>query len=464
MKLSEKLKAISQILFGRQLPPKEPLPLIKGVGGGAKTKLFEEADHLNTYRRIIPRPTSARGYQAYEELSKELMDRLPAEEIRRIMVINNPAVSRIVNDMKKFVVSGYSLEPNAHPLFDLLFDNMANKNTSFTSVLGEFVYSLATDGAMFSELIITDEGEPRAIVARPAYTAQFRYADDADGEYSELGQYDKDAPDYFRSLAGDPTISYDVLFPETGNPYGRTVIDPGIYHLNMVRGFFMSFRQAISSIIWPNLLINVDRDKLHDYPVDEQNAIIKQITNEIKKEISKIEPGGLLTYGSEVQVGGMISGMNKTNLGAVMDCVDIMDREIIRALETEPVLFGRNEGLAESHVETQMINYGYFIRDIQKIINSTLTRYFNYILRANGNSEVAQFRLHFTLVEEYRRRAQVYQEEKNALKAGSDDMLTLVNATKAAEEAGYMTPEEATAHFQEQMDLRHKEDLFKTPR
>ena len=146
-----------------------------------------------------------------------------------------------------------------------------------------------------------------------------------------------------------------------------------------------------------------------------------------------------------------------------MDCVDIMDREIIRALETEPVLFGRNEGLAESHVATQMINYGYFIRDIQRIINGVLTDYFNIILRRNNSRELAQFTLHFSLFEEYIKRAEVYMKEKDALKAGSDDLKALVEAVQAAKEADLMDEQRAQEYFDSQLEMRDREDLFNRP-
>jgi len=460
MNILRRIRSASIVLFGSN---KVRTPLVKAIGGSANTRLFEDTNNLMGFRRIIPRPTSSPGYREYEELSKEVIDKLPAEEARRLMVINNPAVARVVNDIKKFTLAGYTLEPEGHPLFDVLFDNMRKKNRNFDTLLGEIVYSLAVDGAAFTELVIDDDGQPKNICSIPAYTAEFRYSRDEDGEFPELGQYNVDEEDYFKSLAGDETISYDPLFPETGNPYGRTIIDPGIYHLNMVRGFFQSFKQAIASIIWPNLLMTIDREQLGNMHHDDANEMVKSLTLEIKKEIEKLGPGGLLIYGSEVKVGDFISGMNRTNLGAVMDCVDIMDREIIRALETEPVLFGRNEGLAESHVDTQMINYGYFIRDVQRIINRVLTTYFNIILRRNNSREVANFKLDFALFEEHIKRAEVYMKEKEALKAGSDDLQTLVDAVAAAKQEGFMTEEKAQAYFDQQLEMREREDLFSKP-
>ena len=459
MKMLRRVRSASRVLFGRR----NPKNIVKAVGGRANTRLFDDSNTLTGFRRIIPRPTSSPGYREYEELSKEVIEKLPAEEARRLMVTNNPAVSRVVNDVKKFALPGWTLEPEGHPLFDVLFDNMRRKNRSFNTLLGEIAFSLAVDGASFTELVIESDGQPKNICCVPAYTAEFRYAQDEDGEYPELGQYDPDYDDYFKPLSFDETVSYEPLYPETGNPYGRNIIDPGLYHLNMVRGFFQSFRQAIASIIWPNLLINVDRNEISDMHPHEQNEFIRQVIVEIKKEVEKLEPGGLLTYGSEVKVGGFISGMNRTNLGAVMDCVDIMDREIIRALETEPVLFGRNEGLAESHVATQMINYGYFIRDVQTIINDVLSSYFNVILRRNNSSEVANFKLHFSLFEEHLKRAEVYMKEKEALKAGSDDLKALVEAVQSAREANLMDEQRAQQYFDQQIEMRDREDLFSKP-
>lgn len=440
----------------------------KTIGGGARTTRSTDLSVFEGFSRRIPRPSSGAGYESYEKLSTQLVLDLPGEETRRMFVTNNPSVSRVVNDAKKFGNPGWTLEPEGHPLFDVLFDNMKAKNRKFNTVINSFISSLIVDGAMFSELVIGNDGMPKNIKDLPAYTAVFKKEEDEDGEFEMLCQevldMEGDYEDGLKPLGGDPTISYDPLFPDADNPYGRTIIDPALYHLMMVKGFFQSYKHAVASIIWPNLLINIDRETLKDMPIEDQNKVVRDLVEQVSEEVKKLGPGGLLVFGSEVQVGDYISGMNKTNLGAVMDCVDIMDREVIRGLETEPVLFGRNEGLAETHVENQMINYGYFINNCQQIVNEVLTGYFNIILRVNGSNEAAQFRLHFSISEEYIRRAQVYKIEKEALEAGSKDLMTLVQAIEAAKQAGLMDETQAKEYFDAQMLLREREDLFRLPR
>lgn len=468
MGILKRFNRAGQALFGPEPLSHANKDSFKALGGAANTTRYAGETAFSGYTKRIPRKSSGAGYEAYEELSSSLLLDLPGEEVRRIMVRNNPSVSRVVNDAKKFANPGWSLEPEGHPLFDLLFDNMKKENRKFNTVINSFISSLIIDGAMFSELVVDKQGMPQKIKDVPAYTAVFKKGENEAGEYEQLcqevidhtGQYE----DNLKPVDGDPTISYDPLLPDTDDPYGRTILDPALYHLMMVKGFFQSYKHAVASIIWPNLLINIQREELADMPIEDQNKVVKDLVRQVTEEVKKLGPGGLLVFGSEVQVGDYISGMNKTNLGAVMDCVDIMDREVIRGLETEPVLFGRNEGLAETHVENQMINYGYFIANCQRIVNEVLTSYFNIILRVGGSSEAAQFRLHFSISEEYIRRASVYKIEKEALSAGSEDLLTLVGAVAAAKEAGLMDDAQAQMYFDTQMEMREREDLFRLPR
>ena len=450
-------------LFGRGKRRIEPVvssSSYKALGGAsARSRLFQE-DTFTGYHRRINRASVSTGYEAYERLSSNILNSYPAEEVRNIFVNNNPNVSRAINDFRKFMNPGWVLRPAANPLFSRLFDNMGVYNEDLNTLLNGLSDSMFKDGASFTELILNEKGDPRRILGIPAFTAVFERGESPDGDFSELGQDDIQEERNFRSFHGDPTIRYYPLLPEIGNPYGRLIMDSAIYHLMMVKGFFQSYKEAISSIIWPNLLISIDREQIAKMPPQEQARIISNIVDQVNTEINKLEPGGILTFGSEVQLGGYISGMNRTNLGAVTDCINIMNSEIMRALESESVLFGMTEGLAETHVTQQMRNYGYFIQNGQKILNRLFTHYFNLILFLNGSAEKAVFQLKFAIAEERLETAKVYQMEREALKTGAEDLEALVVGIEAAKLAGYFDEQQALEYFEDQMELRRTAELF----
>lgn len=442
--------------------PKEEVDkdVIKVIGGsGNRARLFQDRE-LTGYLRRIPRPSGSSGYEAYEKLSSTLMQNLPPEQLRNVFVNNNPNVSRALNDFRKFINPGWTLQPEGHPLFSRLFDNMGRHNEDINTLINSLSDSLYKDGASFTEIIFNDDNDPRRIVGIPAYTAEFIMSDGEDGEFEELGQYDPEAEDFFRSFHGDPTFKYYPLLPEVGNPYGRLIMDSAIYHLMMVKGFFQDYKDAISSIIWPNLLMSIDREQLAGMNQAQQSQIVQGLVEQVNTEIGKLEPGGILTFGSEVQISGYISGMNQTNLGAVTDCINIMNNEIMRALESESVLFGMTEGLAETHVTQQMRNYGYFINLGQGVLNKLFTHYFNLILTLNDQEANARFKLKFAIAEERLQAAKVYLAEREALKAESDDMLALVQGIESAKEFGYFDEQQAKEYFDEQIARRREVNLY----
>ena len=434
----------------------------KAIGSaGNRSTLFQNEffGGSGSYRRINRQGMSA-GYASYEKLSSDLLSSYAAEDVRNIFANSNPNVSRALNDFRKFVNPGWMLEPSTHPLFGALFDTMRGYNESLDGLLNSLSDSMFIHGACFTELVFDEDDNPRRIVAIPAYTAEFRVGESDDGDFSELGQYDVESEDYFKSFHGDPTIKYSPFLPEVGNPYGRLIMDSAIYHLLMVKGFFESYKTSIASIIWPNLLITVNRDELSNMPPAEQNRIIGEVIDQVSEEINKLEPGGVITFPSEVEIGGYISGMNRTNLGAVSDCINIMNNEIMRALESESVLFGMTEGLAETHVTQQMLNYGYFIRLAQGVLNDLFTGYFNLILRQKRAREFADFRLKFAIAEEKLQAARVYQMQREAFKTSSDDFESLVMGVAAAVERGIWTEERANEYFEGQMEMRREVDMF----
>ena len=461
----------SKSLFGRSVPSK-PISggyneivrggLGKRIGSlGNRPTLFQEDyfSGLGSYRRI-QRPSISVGYESYEKLSSDILGSYPAEEVRNIFANSNPNVSRAINDFRKFVNPGWVLQPAAHPLFNLLFDNMSRYDEDLDLLINGLSDSLFKDGAIFTELILSDILHPRRVIGIPAYTAEFRVGTSEDGEFPELGQYDRDSKDLFKSFYDDPTVKFFPFLPEIGNPYGRLIMDSAIYHLLMVKGFFQSYKEAIASIIWPNLLISVKREVLQNLPPADQNRIVSEIVAQVADDIGKLKPGGVVVYPDEVEIGGYISGMNRTNLGAVTDCINIMNNEIMRALESESVLFGMTEGLAETHVTQQMRNYGYFIRLAQGVINKVLTYYFNYILYVGDSRESADFRLKFAIAEEKLEAARVYQMQREAFKTSSEDFEALVMGISAAVERNLWTSDEANAYFASQMEMRKEVDLF----
>ena len=80
--------------------------------------------------------------------------------------------------------------------------------------------------------------------------------------------------------------------------------------------------------------------------------------------------------------------------------------------------------------------------------------------------KLQNFKLDFSLFEEYLKKIEVYLREKEALKAGSEDLKSLWGLGRCyrfGQEQNLMDDTEAKQYFDEQLAIRESRDVFNRP-
>ena len=218
------------------------------------------------------------------------------------------------------------------------------------------------------------------------------------------------------------------LYASANDPYGRSFVDSALFHLIMVVGFFKAYKDVLSALVWPNLLLNVDRKVLQEEVKDptKRQALVTSILAKLKEELRKLKPGSVLAYGSEVKVGGLMSGLNNANLGGVEDFINILQKEIIRGLETNQLLNALNDNVTETRARYEMADFAKLISHTQSTINEAVSRQFNLAFRLKGINETAIFTLNRSIYEEDRLNAEILKTVEDANKAGDDAKMSLL--------------------------------------
>ena len=149
-----------------------------------------------------------------------------------------------------------------------------------------------------------------------------------------------------------------------------------------------------------------------------------------------------------------MSGLNNANLGGVEDFINILQKEIIRGLETNQLLNALNDNVTETRARYEMADFAKLISHTQSTINEAISRQFNLAFRVNGINETAIFTLNRSIYEEDRLNAEILKTVEDANKAGDDAKMSLLGWLEKAVMDNRMTAPQANAYFQSELERR----------
>ena len=431
--------------------------------GGMISRLNPELDHAFTGFGYVHRRET--GVNTYSSLTEQELGTMPVHEIRKLMSRSAPSVSQALTNYQKYCNAGWTILPAEHPLINGLMDSLVQTDGGFSSFINGLLDSLFLHGACFFETVYDENMHPKRMVALDPYSAVFRRSENELGQYYELGQWQPfgsvsgtltGSGGSFKSLHDDPTIEYLPLYAEANDPYGRSFVDSALFHLIMVVGFFKAYKDVLASIVWPNLLLNVDRSVIREEVKDptRRMGLVDDILKGLKTALKDLKPGSVLAYGDEVKVGGILSGMNRANLGGVEDFINILQKEIIRGLETNQLLNALNDNVTETRARYEMADFAKLISHTQSTLNTAITRQLNLAFQVNGITETAVFRLNRSIYEEDRLNAEILRTVEQANQAADDSRLSLLAWLEKAVVDERLTDAEATEYFRTELDRR----------
>ena len=476
-----------------KLFPKQQSSSNKRGVGGAVAKKTDSGSFSNYFGSIIARVKLTRTFQ---DLTEEVINTLPDNKVRELIRRASPIVAKAIADYADAMASGWVLwadrtlgqkeDTPAQRLLDDFISLLEREQGGLEQIIAETARGMFTHGGIFWELVIDEDGRtPIGLKVLDPSTAKFQRATDPKlGEIYELGQdipFDEPgnprrrAPGSlvstnpgsfsFVSFHDDPTIQYRAIQGDANDPYGTPILDPAVFHVNMMAGFFSAFKDAITGHIWPNLLITIDEEKFRNSAGDDLNAeqLQKKLDAALKNiedNVQALKAGDALIQPDSVKMGGQVTGNNKAPLGSLKDIQDVIRRELIIAVQSQPIFMGSNEAIAETHAVEQRKAHAQLIRRGQKAINGLMTEFLNLILMLNNYPPLAEFKLTYVNTADYKDQAMTYREFRDGLLKGSEDMIKLVEALQAAVEAQFMTPEEAKETFDHELEIRRQVDIL----
>ena len=461
-------------LFGR----KRPVSIgMKGVGRAEARLLEQNLNPIFSFRRDeIKRPD---GAITSKEISLEEIFKKKPSERREVIINHSPIVSKAASDYVKYTnpnwtfTTDYTAEdPENAPgmdIFRTFTERIEDYYGNWDHIFDSGSRSAFTHGAWFYELVIDADGRtPSDWRTLDPLTAVYRRSrrEDTGADYFELGQYEEGFfgnVNKWISFADDPTVQYIPAQPNVTNPYGDQILAPAVTTAVMKTKFMRDFNGFLENLAQPSLVAKIITETFRDSHsgLDDQEFAQKQkeLSTEIIEHVTTARGSKIYTFSDYVELEPLISGLNQSSIGSLKEVIDVLERDVIRACQSQPILMGRNEAVSETHATLQLIDYGTAIRKHSAPRARSITRSWNYILELNGLPPLAKFEFGFIIAEEFRKKADTYKLVQEALNLKEDGITKVLANIDTAIAMELLTPEEGANMLAEERTRRADDEL-----
>lgn len=346
------------------------------------------------------------------DLDDSTFDAISPEGLVTYLLDLSPELSRALWDFLRFTNPGFeikALDPDSEEeeivhtegqdlLDEFVWGTLRRLYGSTDVVINRLFTQTYTRGAVFTELVLDDNGEEMVDLATPdPHAARFkRVSDPVRGQIWQLGQYQNGQ---WVDLSQFETIHYVPVDPMPGDPYGRAPVQPAVFAGMFILGLLHDIRRVIAQQGYPRYDISIDSERLEaampaDVRSDEEKkrewvgAIIDAVTD----VYSNLQPDDAYIHVDWVEVNGPKGAVDSSSLRGIDPIMTMLERMIVRALKTMPLSMGINEATSETHANRQWEIQVAGIKSIQHLVENTLEDLLRVGLEAAGVQADVQVR------------------------------------------------------------------------
>ena len=404
--------------YGNPMSHQQPSANTYAMGAGQAT-IDGPIDEVAPLGYIAP-PRSPWETWEFKELDEDNLSRYSIDQILDILVSVSPEVNVALWHTNRFVNPYFWLEfenpedQQAIEAMDRMMEMFTNYYGGFDTLTSQSVAGLFTRGSAFEEMVFAPiQGgllEPVDLLVRDPYWVRFEKQNDPRrGRVWHYGQWINHS---FKSFQDDPTILYLPLDPFPGPFYGRSMIGSAVFCVVFMIGLLRDIRRVVANQGYPRLDISVDLATLkpiHDElkKADEKTpdflSWAQDQINNIIALYNKLKPHQAFVHTTETTVNPHQGALSGQGLSLLDEIMRLLERQVVRAMKTVPLLQGSNESLAESQADAQWVVYTESIRSLQRTIAMIRSMLFTYGLRMQGINN--RCKLHYGELNEMQRKS-----------------------------------------------------------
>lgn len=393
-------------LFGfeiNRIRPKETRP--PRFPRGARARLSRDDPTAGRFANFFEsRPENLTTWiiSNYDEQTLSCFD---PDELITMMSDISPEISRAVWDFLRFcnpgweavALSGDEQSEAGQAALDAMVARLDDYYGAADTQINRLFFAGLLRGAMLAEMVLDEAGREFVDLATPdpLYIRFRKIQDEERGDIWQMGQW---VDGTFTPLEVE-TIRYIPIDPLPGKPYGRSVIGPAIFSALFLISLLHDLKRVVQQQGYPRIDLSIDTERLMAImPEDistgseEFGAWVQDTINEIANVYEQLEPEDAYVHLDTISINRPVGTLDASSLGQIDSLVRTLERMIVRAVKSIPLLFGSNESTTETHANRQWEIHVAGIKSIQHYAESMLSRLFTLALQAQGIPATVEWR------------------------------------------------------------------------
>jgi transcriptional regulator with XRE-family HTH domain len=344
---------------------------------------------------------------------------LNGQDFIRIALRVSPEISRAVWDFQRMLNPGHEYDvfrpgteteyPEAKAALDDFIETLDNRYGTIKVLFGKIFLNAITRGAFFSELVLDDAGfVPLDLAIPDPEIVEFKRREDPDlGDVWEIGQ----------RINGEwvsldrPTIRYIALDAEATSPYGKSMLYPAIFPAMFLVGLMYDLRRVVAQQGYNRGDVEINLDVMNaTYPEDDTAQFDERVADtidDVKSILARLQPDDWFVHTSGLTVNHTDGAIDTSSLGGASTLIDAIERMLVRALKTMPLIMGISDGVSEANANRQWEVFARTIKELQQYAENLLEYDFTLALNVQGFDADVKFRFAELRYAEEMRDAQV---------------------------------------------------------
>lgn len=395
--------------------------------GGQRLRLTEDQQFGSLFGNLtLLAPPDSESTWRDLSLDSDTLDRMSPADLMELLCDLSPDISKALWDFQLLTNPGWeckALRPGgdtvdaaAQKACDAFLEKLKGLYGSVDVLLNTLFFSAFLRGGFFAELVLAKNGRDAVdlVTPDPRWLRFRRVKDPERGLIWEPYQYRDGQP---FSLAYE-TVRYVPVHPLPGKPFGRPLTSSALFVTIFSLGLLHDLRRVVAQQGYPRIDLEINTELLGKWmpPSIRDNETEKQrwlsgIISQVETAYGRLQPDDAYVHTDTVKVNKPIGTVDSSSLGAIDGLFRALERQMVRALKTIPLLMGINEGASETHANRQWEVHVAGIKALQHLAEHLLEHLFGVMLRAQGLQARVQFRFAELRASERLRDAQTEAQE-----------------------------------------------------
>ncbi len=379
---------------------------------------------------ILPPPDAEQSWRM-ANLDTKALDRAAPGRLLELLIDLSPDVSRAIWDLLRLLNPGIEtfaayrpgteeVDQRAQTALDAIRARLNGLYGTMNVPINRLFIAALLRGAFLAELVADEAGRVPLDLATPdPISVRFQRVKDPErGDIWQAGQLQG-----ARFVPFDrPTIRYIPIDPLPGSPYGRAPAAAALFPALFLIGLLHDLRRVVAQQGYPRLDIEIDLDALKTNAPPEAVRSDGEIVDyekfadwvnekigEIEEVYARLQPDEAFIHTNAIKVNRPVGAVDSSSLGAVGGLIEALERMLLRALKTMPLLMGITDGVSEANANRQWEILAAAVKALQHPCEALLEHLFGLGLQMQGFQATVRVRFAELRAAEMQRDAQTEQ-------------------------------------------------------